>query len=65
MVYSDADIESLSGVGVEETMIEGITVSAIAINVVHCGTVRISPSGGGGKGLSKGASRFKSVLVIL
>ncbi len=65
MVYSDAGIDSLLDDGVEETTIEGIMVSAIAIKVIHCEAVRTSPSDGGGKGLSKGARRFNSVLVIL
>ena len=65
MVYSDAGMESLLGDGFEETIIEGIIVSAIAIKVVHCEAVRTSPSGGGGRGLSKGASRLNSELDIL
>ncbi len=65
MVYFETGIESLLGEGVEETTTEGIMVSAIAIRVIHCEAVRTSPSGGEGKGLSNGASRFNSVLVIL
>lgn len=64
MAYVEAGIESLLGDGTEETTTEGIMVSAIAIRVIHCEVVRTSPSGGEGKGLSNGASRFNSVLVI-
>ena len=44
---------------------DGITASAIAIKVVHCDSVRTWPSGGGGRGVSKGAMRFSWVLVIV
>ena len=43
---------------------DGITVSAIAINVVHCESVRTSLLGGEGSGLSKGAIRFNADGVI-
>ena len=51
--------------GFEETSMDGMTASAIAINVVHCDSVRTSPSGGGGRGVSRGPMRFNCVLVIM
>ena len=50
--------------GVEDSSIDGMTASAIAINVVHCDSVRIAPSGGEGRGVSRGPMRFNCVLVI-
>lgn len=44
---------------------DGITASAIAIKVVHCGSVRTWPSGGGERGVSRGEIRFSCVLVIV
>ena len=51
--------------GVEDSSIDGMTASAIAINVAHCDSVRISPSGGEGRGVSRGPMRFNCVLVIV
>ena len=56
-VYSEASIRrcvvELMGV---ETSNDGIIVSAMAIKVVQCEGVRISPSGSGGNGLASGAN---------
>lgn len=62
---SVGSIKSLSWDDWEESPMDGITVSAIAIKVVHCKSVRTSPLGGGGTGLSKGAMRFRANVVIL
>ncbi len=51
--------------GVDETSIAGTTVSAIAINVVHCESVSTSPSAGGGRGESRGAMRFNCAVVMV
>ena len=50
---------------VEETPIEGMTASAIAIKVIHCESVRTWPSGGGDRGVSSGAMRLSCVLVMV
>ena len=50
--------------GEDETSMDGITVSAIDINVVHCEGVSTSPSGAGGRGLAKGAMKPTCWLVI-
>ena len=44
---------------------EGIIVSPIAIKVVHCDSVRNSPTGGGGRGLFRGAIADKIWLVMM
>lgn len=42
----------------------GMTVSPIAIRVVHCDGVSTSPSGGGGSGDARGAIKLICWLVI-
>lgn len=63
--YSDGGRQRLLFDRVEETSMDGMTASAIAIKVFHCDSVRTSPAGGGGKGVSRGAMRFSCVLVIV
>lgn len=65
VAYSVGSIKSLSVDSWEESPIAGITASAIAIKVVHCESVRTSPLGGGGSGLSKGAMISRANVVIL
>lgn len=38
--YSDGARQRLLVAGLEETSMDGMTASAIAIKVVHCGSVR-------------------------
>ena len=49
----------------DETSILAITVSAIAIKVVHCDSVNGSPSGGDGRGASRGAMKLSCVVVMV
>lgn len=54
LVYSEACRQSLCLDGDDETSIDETMVSAIAIRVFHCDSLRTSPLGGGGRGASKG-----------
>ena len=49
----------------DETSMVGMIVSAIANRVIHWASVRTSPAGGGGRGVSSGLIRFSCVLVIV
>ena len=64
LAYSDASIESLLWEDVVDGSTHGMIVSAIAIKVRHWASVRTSPSGGGGRGLSRGARTFSAVPAI-
>ena len=64
-VYSDGARQRPFFDMCEETPMDGMTASAIAIKVVHCDSVRTWPSGGGGRGASRGEMRFSCVLVIV
>lgn len=63
--YSEVWIASLVVDWADEATMEGITVSPMAIRVAHCDSVRNSPTGGGGIGLSRGAIRDKVWLAMV
>ena len=64
VMYSEAVMANCLGDWSLEALIEGTTVSAIAIRVVHCESVKTSPSFGGGSAAARGAKAFNSVLVM-
>ena len=63
--YSDGARQRLVSDKADETPIEGMTASAIAIKVIHCESVRTWPSGGGDRGVSSGAMRLSCVLAMV
>jgi len=63
-LYSVASRARVFGNVVFEGPMEGMMASPIASNVVHCAWVSTSPSGGGGKGLARGAMRLNCWVVI-
>lgn len=48
----------------EDSSREGMTVSPMAMRVIHCDGVSTSPSGGGGNGDARGAIRLICWLVM-
>ena len=64
-VYSDGDKANLLEEGLDEDSIAGIMVSPMARRVVHCSGVKISPSGGGGRGLARGDIKFNSWILMM
>lgn len=55
--YSELGRVSFPDVGGDDTSIDGIMVSAMAMRVFHCDGVSTSPAGAGGSGLAKGAMK--------
>ena len=49
----------------EDTLMEGMMVSATARRVTHCDWDKTSPSGAGGRGVSNMAKAFTVVLVMV
>lgn len=64
-LYSVASRARVFGNVEFEGPMEGMMASPIASNVVHCAWVSTSPSGGGGRGLARGAMSFNCWVVIL
>ena len=64
-MYSEGKTVKVFWDGLDDAPMDGTRVSAMANKVVHCDSVSVSPSRGGGKGASRGAIRFSWVVVMV